>query len=267
MRKVTKMIISANETNDFLKSLSDISANDPFACRIISLYKSYIPELVFVDYWMIIDELSGKCTGAIARSGSAFILFLTQQKDIDEVSSFMRVAGASSVICNADYKLDLLNAKSATGSILMKNTYTQDINDETGVKVIEPDIKSAYNLIVKCTDENFTPPNFDDFYVDVNHKLRHKATRLCGINVDNKLVSIAMTVAESNNGAVLGAVACDPEYRKHGYGSTVVKYLSNQLLDENKIVYLHRAKNSNVSFYENLGFVEIGNWCEYYFER
>lgn len=267
MRKVTKMIISANETNDFIKSLSDISANDPFACRIISLYKSYIPELVFVDYWMIIDELSGKCTGAIARSGSAFILFITQKNDIDEVSSFMRVAGASSVICNAEYKLDLLNTKCVIGSILMKDTDTFDKNEESSLKVIEPDIKSAYDLIVKCADENFIPPNFDDFYVDVNHKLRHKATRLCGIKTDDRLVSIAMTVAESDNGAVLGAVACDPDYRKHGYGSTVVKYLSNQLIRENKIVYLHRAKNSNISFYDKLGFKEVGSWCEYYFER
>ena len=78
---------------------------------------------------------------------------------------------------------------------------------------------------------------------------------------------LAMTVAESSNGAVLGAVSCHPDYRKHGYGSTVVKYISNRLIAENKTVYLHRAKNANQSFYNNLGFEQCGSWQEYYFER
>ena len=106
-----------------------------------------------------------------------------------------------------------------------------------------------------------------NFYVDVNHKLRHNAIRIASINSNNKLAAVAMTVAESDNGAVLGAVSCDPEYRKHGYGSSIVKYISNRLIEENKAVFLHRAKNANVSFYNNLGFVETDKWREYFFER
>ena len=101
------------------------------------------------------------------------------------------------------------------------------------------------------------------FYVDVNHKLRHNATRMYGVYDGTKLVAMAMTVAESSNGAVLGAVSCHPDYRKHGYGSTVVKYISNRLIAENKTVYLHRAKNANQSFYNNLGFEQCGSWQEY----
>jgi GNAT superfamily N-acetyltransferase len=257
------MIISANETKDFVTIISSISDNDPFACRIISLYSSYNPELAFVDYWLILDDDNGKCSGAIARSGSVFILFMTDGKSIAEVSSFIRVAGASSVLCNAEFKLELYNSKSVTGSVLMKNTPFEYIDNRISYSI--PKIKDAYDLIVKCADENFVPPKFDDFYVDVNHKLRHEVMRICGIQEDDKLVAVAMTVAESENGAVLGAVACDPDYRKHGYGSSIVKYLSNVLLSENKTVYLHRAKNANVSFYNNLAFTEIGRWREYYF--
>ena len=64
----------------------------------------------------------------------------------------------------------------------------------------------TYELITRCSGENFIPPSFDDFYVDVNHKLRHNTMRLYGINCSDKLVSVAMTVAESDDGAVLGAV-------------------------------------------------------------
>lgn len=257
------MIISANETNDFINSISNVSDNDPFACRIISLYSSYSPELAFVDYWMIIDEQSGKCEGAIARSGTAFILFLSNDKNLDEVSSFMRVAGASSALSSARYKLDIFGSKNITGSVLMKNTPFECV-DNRATSVV-PDIKAVYELIVKCADDNFRPPVFEDFYVDVNHKLRHNTMRICGITEGDMLAAVAMTVAESANGAVLGAVACDPDYRKKGYGSSVVKNLSNILISEGKSVFLHRAKNANVSFYNNLGFTEIGKWIEYYF--
>ena len=97
------------------------------------------------------------------------------------------------------------------------------------------------------------------------------------IELDGKICLVArvegndrkyfFAVAESENGAVLGAVSCDPEYRKHGYGSSIVKYISNRLIEENKAVFLHRAKNANVSFYNNLGFVETDKWREYFFER
>lgn len=259
------MIISANETSDFIQSVQRISDNDPFACRIISLYNSYSPDLAFVDYWMIADKDSGRCTGAVARSGTNFIMFITDDCDLSEVSSFMRVAGASSVLCSGKYQLDLFGSRHITGSVLARTKLFETENDK--LTVVIPEIKSVYELIVKCADENFRPPAFEDFYVDVNHKLRHNTTRLYGISEDNTLVAVAMTVAESENGAVLGAVSCDPEYRKKGYGSSIVKYISNRLIEEDKTVFLHRAKNANVSFYNNLGFVESGTWREYYFER
>ena len=143
----------------------------------------------------------------------------------------------------------------------MKITHPIDIEVED--RIIEPDIRSAYDLIVKCADENFTPPEFEDFYVDVNHKLRHNAIRLYGICDGETLAAIAMTVAESGDGAVLGAVACHPDYRRSGYGSKIVSSLTNTLIAEGKAVYLHRAQNANAAFYQKLGFDNCGSWREY----
>jgi Predicted acetyltransferase len=233
------MIVTANE--NYINVIMNLSAEDPFACRIISQYNSYDSSLAFVDYWTIIDDKTDECTGAISRCGTNFILFLTDKTNLEEVSSFMRVAGASSAICSGDFNLNLYGSKSVSGLILKKSEPFENVDESINFDV--PDIKEVYNLIVSCADENFVPPPFD------------------------KLVAMAMTVAESSNGAVLGAVSCHPDYRKHGYGSTVVKYISNRLIAENKTVYLHRAKNANQSFYNNLGFEQCGSWQEYYFER
>ena len=139
-----------------------------------------------------------------------------------------------------------------------------EIEDEEEAKVITPDIKAAFDLIVSCEGEGFQPPEFDSFYVDVNHKLRHHTMRLCGIEDNGKLAALAMTVAESDTAAVLGAVACAPEYRRKRYGSAVVKHITNSLVAEGKRVYLHRAQNANVRFYQKLGFTECGQWREYH---
>ncbi len=258
------MIESANDAESFIENVKEISATDPFACRIISLCNSYNPGLVFVDYWLVRDE-NGENNGAIARNGSNFILFITEKSDIEEVSSFMRVAGASAVICDGRFTLDLFGSKTNEGSVLLRNTSFDE--EEKGFLFIEPDIKSAYELILKSADDNFTPPKFEDFYVDVNHKLRHRTSRLVGIDEGGELIAVAMTVAESDSAAVLGAVASDPERRNQGLGSGLIKHLINELISENKSVYLHRAKNANIDFYKNLGFTEYGTWREYYFDR
>ena len=94
------MIQAVTENTDFAGAIRAFSALDPFACRILSLYQSYRPELVFVDYWLQLDDESGAVTGAVARNGSNFILFLTDKSDLDEVSSFVRVGGAAGIICS-----------------------------------------------------------------------------------------------------------------------------------------------------------------------
>ncbi|HCA04379.1 MAG TPA: hypothetical protein DEO32_00625 [Ruminococcaceae bacterium] len=255
------MIISVDRKTDFVGSIKQMSADNPFACRIISMYRSYRPELAFVDYWLVMDH-SLNYTGAIARNGSVFVLYLTDKSDLEEISSFMRVSGASGIICDAEFQLDFFGKKPQTGAILVK---TEPFDEPDGnIVIVEPGIRDAYYLIVRCADKNFRPPSFDDFYVDVNHKLRHKTMRMYGVREGKRLVAVAMTVAESDSGAVLGAVACDPEYRKSGYGSAIVKYIGNRIIADGKAVYLHRAKNANERFYEKLGFTEYGSWSEYY---
>ena len=113
------MIVTANE--NYIKLIMNLSAEDPFACRIISQYNSYDSSLAFVDYWTIIDDETDECTGAISRCGTNFILFLTDKTNLEEVSSFMRVAGASSAICSGDFNLNLYGSKSVSGLILKKS--------------------------------------------------------------------------------------------------------------------------------------------------
>lgn len=254
------MIISVDQNADYVNVISRLSADNPFACRLISLYKSYKPSLAFVDYWLLMGETLNY-TGAIARNGSVFVLFLTDESDLEEVSSFMRVSGATEILCDGKYKLDLFDMQPRSGVILSKTELFDKLLPYA--QIVQPDIREAYYLIVRCAERHFQPPSFEDFYVDVNHKLRHRSMSMYGVREGHRLAAVAMTVAESKNSAVLGAVACDPDFRKNGYGSAIVKYITNHMLEQGKTVYLHRAQHANEHFYAKLGFSEYGRWTEY----
>ena len=97
----------------------------------------------------------------------------------------------------------------------------------------------------------------------MNHRLRHKTSRLVGIEKDGELATVVMTVAESERSAVLGAAACAPKFRRQGLGFAAVSMITNELLSEGRRVFLHRAEHANELFYQSLGFSECGAWREY----
>lgn len=257
------MILNADNYEELISTIESLDALDPFACRIISLCTSYQPVLPFVDYWTVFDDKTKNPTGAIARNGTDFILFLTDKSDINEVSSFMRVAGAASVICSNKYNLDLFGYEKSYGPILVR---TEEISENDSLIIDTPKIKEAYELIAKAADKYFTPPKFEDFYVDINHKLRHGTMRLLGLYDENNLAAVAMTVAESKQGAVIGAVACLPKFRNKGYGTYIVNHLTNILVKEGKRVFVHRAEQANKAFYDYLKFKCFDSWSEYHFK-
>lgn len=249
-------MISIIENN--LEEYAVLCKNNPFGCRILSLYKTYSPKLPFVDYWVQKSDNNPVCL--IARLESSFILCITNGCDIDELSSFLRVSGATSIICDGNYNLDL-NYNSKDGVILSKRN--KFLLEDNNLSVINPTSKEVYSVIKECASDNFKVPDYNSFILDVSHKLNKKAIRILGIKEKESLCSCIMTLAESEDSAVLGALATLPEFRNCGYGTYLVKYLTNTLINENKTVYLHRAKNENIEFYNNLGFVISGTWKEY----
>ncbi len=242
--------------------LKALSKGNPFGTRIYSLYNCYDFNLPFVDFW--IQTKNDVCVSAIGRLGTQFIVQLSDLSDIEEVSSFLRVAGATTVLADNKYKLELNTDKKTSGAVLKFFGSSYKIEEE--YKLYTPTVKEAYDLLVLCKEEGFETPDFESFNLDVSHKLRHNAIRMIGYKENGELKSVAMTVAETQTDAVLGAIATHPDYRNKGYSSLMVKILTNELLKENKNIYLHRAIDKNISFYSHLGYKVQGKWCEFYFK-
>lgn len=244
--------------NDFnIKEYIDaLSFKNPFGCRIKALFNTYDYSLAFVDYWVQIIE--NTVVSLIARMETSFILRLTDDSDLEEISSFIRVSGAANIICDGRYELDC-NMKRVEGPVFVSDNIMEN---ERKFNVFNPHIKDVYNLINKCRNENFNVPSYESFALDVAHKLNKKTLRIYGIG-DSQLICTIMTLAETDNSAVLGALATDPDFRRLGHGAFLIKYMNNSLVKEGKSVFLHRAPDENVEFYNKLGFEKYGLWAEY----
>lgn len=80
-----------------------------------------------------------------------------------------------------------------------------------------------------------TLPPLDSWYVDVSHRVRHGFCHLSVIDREDIPVSAAMTVAETQQAAVIGAVVTAPDHRGQGLAIQCVTDLLAQLADKRSI--------------------------------
>ena len=250
------MIYIADGERNFRCEIESLAQGNPFGCRILSLFNTYGFSLPFADFWV---QIAGsEAVAAVSRIDSSFIVRTTDGADTEELSAFLRVSGASVIL--SDTPLDChMNFRS--GPVLF-NRGILVISEDYGV--ITPEIMEFYSVIEKSASKNFTPPSYESFLLDVGNRLQKGAARLLGVEEKGELAACVMTLAESADSAVLGALATLPEYRKKGLGRFLIKYINNELIGEGKTVFMHRAEDENIDFYNRLGFKEYGKWIEYY---
>lgn len=121
-----------------------------------------------------------------------------------------------------------------------------------------PSPREMYLVLSAVFSENL--PAFDNWYVDISHRLRHGLCHVAGIQRDEMLVTVAMTVAETTKGAVLGSVATLPAYRKQGFSGACIGHLVSNLRKENPdaAIYIIPKTDYAESLYRKLGFSVCG---------
>ena len=98
---------------------------------------------------------------------------------------------------------------------------------------------------------------FEPFYLDVSHRVRHGCAMCTAITEYNTMQAAAITVFGVDC-AVITAVAVRPEHQRQGLGKRVMHQTEEKLSGR---VYLLRAENENERFYASLGYTPAGTWC------
>ena len=217
-----------------------------YACKIACLLESYGLQYDFAEFWVQYEN--DMPVTAVSKFYGDMTVYATDKTDFDELKEFLQITGFTSVLCERE-----IFKESYSGIIMEKISVNQDVKAE-----INPDLNEVYRLLESCKSDTFEVPEYEDFVLDMSHKIRHETALCVGVREGEKLIATAVTVAQSEMCAVIGAVATDKNYRHSGYGTKCVNALCN-LLNGRKI-FIMRDERENEDFYKSMGFENKGKF-------
>lgn len=239
------MIKKIDDKNEFF----EYSKVDLYSIRILSLLKAYGTGYDFASFYKQIDD-DGKLTAIISKLDNDITISMNKNANDNELIEFIEVIGYSSCLCAGlkDYSRNF-----EQGVIMLSNK-----KHEISLPYVQiddyPKLMDLFNF------EDYDSIDFDAWYVDVSHRIRHGCARAYTLNVNNEIISSAIFSAIYNNDAILSSVRTLPEFRHMGYAS---KLVSEMMSDISGNLYLMRENNKNEEFYIKLGFENIDNWRMY----
>ena len=189
-----------------------------------------------VFFWYSENE-DGNINAVFSMLDGIFIVSEDGTADKDEISVFSEVVGASAVTYGNDaYLLRFISSG--------KNVFAEDVTGEN--------LKDVFSVIFE-DDEN-KDKFFSRWYADASHKIRHGLIHGKCVYADGRCVSVALTSGETDSLAIISSVATLSDYRKKGFGESVVLSLTKSL---GKEIYLMTDNERTKLWYEKIGFENI----------
>ncbi len=229
--------------------LSEYWILDIFSIRILSLAKAYGFKYPFAMFFRQIDD-DGNTLAIISALDWDLTLSYCERADYDELGDFLSFFGFSSLLCPDDFKFE----REYSSGVIMKTSKKIEIPCDYRVIDEYPHLFDLFNFI------DYSGIDFDAWYVDISHRIRHNAAKAYAFSIDDEIISSAIFSSIYNDDAIITAVQTKPEYRNKGYASALV---SAMCCDVRGKVYLMRENNKNESYYKKLGFENCGKWRMY----
>jgi GNAT superfamily N-acetyltransferase len=232
--------------------LARLKPDSEAAVRICGLVSSYGTDRPFIRYWCdqghkafisLIDD-NANLAAENDADFEEIAVFFAMHPEIVNVRTSRIAAGeiAKSGVWQAEY-----------GSVM-----TTGANTEQPTKKPEPLFpREVYPVLKACFEDM---PEFEAWYADVSHRIRHGFCRIVGFRHEGVPVSCAMTTSECKEAAVIGGVATLEGARGRGYASSNVLTLADMLLSEGKRVFLSPKNESARALYSQIGFRECSGW-------
>lgn len=237
------------EKIDNIKQFDGYIKQDIYYIRIMSLIRAYGCDYDFACFYRQLDE-NEMITAIISKLDGDFTLCFNSSADISELQEFFSVIGYSSVLTDSSFpftdNFDEGIVMSTVKKIELSHQYTEI--DKF------PKLMELFNFV------DYDSLDFESWYVDISHRIRHGCANAYTLNVNGEIVSSGIFSSIYKESAILTAVQTAPEFRHMGYGSALV---SEMISDIKGRVYLMREEALNEQFYKRLGFENTGKWRMY----
>lgn len=232
-----------------IESLCDLPIpQDPFTLRIVSTAQAYGLYTVFLDVWQGNGCLFSRMDGVLTIAGKP------DPHDMEETALFAASCGAGQIFCAPDTAQALGLSLKEMGPVL----YRDQPDGEVPLWEEPPSPRVLYEVLAACEGEGFPVPEFEPFYLDTSHRLRHGTAKAVVLHKNGQPAACALALAVTQNAALLTAVAVLPDFRRKGLGKQAVEALCRKL--PGRRVFLFRSETENKEFYEPLGFSLWGEW-------
>ncbi len=212
-----------------------------FGCQILSTAAAYGFALPFAQFWTDNTAAYGKLDGVLRIAGTV--------ANVDETRAFLGAVGAERVFCS------LGNAEKLDLRILSRGVVLQKQLAGHKTERTAPSVRDLYTVFAA----NGMVGDFEPFYLDLSHRLRHDAACAAEIREQNTAVAAAAAVY-ADSSALITAVGVLPSRHRRGYGRAVLRAVESQLGERR--AYVLRAERENERFYALCGYAPCGAWCE-----
>ena len=217
----------------------------PFGCKIASIANSYGFDKSFANFWLNTEEDVVYCLvdGAMLLSGTVL--------QGDASREFLHVVGAREVLCAVRNAEAMNLTPTQVGDVLKHTQEPGDLPKELPPSV---NIREIYTLLEKAGMIG----EFEPFYLDLSHKLRHNEALALTERGPEGLRACAVVSSISQRGAILSALAVREGMRRQGLGSRLVRRAESYF--PGKMLYVFREQHKNKEFYKGLGFTKTDTW-------
>lgn len=233
-----------------IKNISEVNGVVPSsatAVRVLSLLFSYNTNYDFARFWVQYDK-DENLTALISRLDGEATVFNINGANYDEIIHFLNAVGCNSLLIE-NYDLPLATIESGCIMRFFGNVRSH-------IKIEEsPKLHMVYDIM----STSFDMPNFDYWYVDISHRIRHGYSK-CYVNQN----ASTATVSVAKKSALIYGVATLPEMRGMGLGGAVLDYALADL-NKNGIdnIFVMVSNKNLQTFYENHGFMNCSLFNTY----
>ncbi len=241
------MIRLANE-RDFSREIT--SESELRICALARAYGCCVPFIRFFsdDEGCLASIMDGVCTFYCASlPNDEWCAFLQMYSDI----KIIHTDGNIGAFLAGKWQCSFEN-----GSVMRLN----EVSSDTALQSFQngdASLREIYKVLSAAFD-GF--PSFDGWYVDTSHRVRHGFCHIASERNDGELTSVAMTVAETEDVALIGGVATLLSHRGRGNASRCIRRLIGSLTQSH--ILITPSDEYSARLYEKLGFVPWGTWAE-----
>lgn len=220
-----------------IKIITDLPTtafNNALYVKISSLYNAYGTGQTFCCFWKQLNS-ENKITAIICKFYSAITICASKNADKCELNEFINTIGCSEVLSNVQIENDYCKFNSVYSEANGNGNYNFEIDYISA--------KKCYDILNQYPDE-IQLGCFDDWYVDISHRIRHNSAFI--INHSN---STALCLLGRNN-VLINGIAVDSKCIKSGLGRKIINKIFEIPI---KGVFAICSEN-NVGFYLRSGF-------------